>query len=244
MACYDVCVDVPCCEAAEVRKPVDKAAKPVDKAAEPLDQPAPPQPAPVAPAPDTSPFAPQPEPAEKAMPTPEASPSETEPGVLRPAPTPFVPGRVEPPRSIPDVRGMPTAPESPSAPSMPAPAPADTAPAPADAAPAPAKPAPVQPQAGLVPAAEQTSGVIGVWVPTKARVVINGLETTSTGAYREYISHGLKPGAVYKYEIRAQIARDGRLIEKTRTVYLTAGARQRVAFRFEAKPEEAIAARW
>ena len=164
------------------------------------------------------------------MPTPEASPSEAKQGVLRPVPKPPAPGAVQPPTSLPDVRGMPVEPEGPAAPAMPTPAPAE--------------PAPAKPQAGLVPAPEQTRGVVGVWVPAQARVVINGLETTSTGSYREYISHGLKPGAVYQYEIRAQIARDGRLIEKTRTVYLTAGARQRVAFQFEAKPEEAIAARW
>jgi len=234
---YEGCVDVPCCEAAEVRKPVDKGAKP-------SHQPGPPQPEPAAPAPETDLFPPQPGPPEKTMPTPETSPSETKQGMPGPAPEPAAPGGIEPPTSIPDVRGMPAEPEGPAAPSLPAPAPAEPAPVPKDTAPAPAKPAPSQPQAGLIPAAEPTSGVIGVWVPAKARVVINGLGTTSTGAYREYVSHGLKPGAVYKYEVRAQIARDGRLIEKTRTVYLTAGARQRVAFRFEAKPEEAIAARW
>ncbi len=187
--------------------------------------------------PETSLFPPQPEPAESAMPTPEASPSEGKQGVLRPVPNPAAAGAIEPPTSIPDVRGMPAQPEGPAAPAQPTPAPAEPTPAPAE-------PTPAKPQAGLVPAAEQTSGIISVWVPAKARVVINGLETTSTGSYREYISHGLKPGAVYQYEIRAQIARDGRLIEKTRSVYLTAGARQRVAFQFEAKPEEAIAARW
>lgn len=162
------------------------------------------------------------------MPTLEASPSEARPGVLRPVPKRPAPAVDQPPMSIPDVRGVPAEPEGPAA--------APT--------PAPAVPAPARPQAGLAPAAEPTSGVIGVWVPAKARVVINGLETTSTGPYREYVSHGLKPGAVYPYEIRAQIARDGRLIEKIRTVYLTAGAHQRVAFQFEAKPEQAIAARW
>ena len=39
-------------------------------------------------------------------------------------------------------------------------------------------------------------------------------------------------------------SRDGRFIESTRTVYLTAGGRQRVAFDFEAKPEETVAVLW
>jgi uncharacterized protein (TIGR03000 family) len=133
------------------------------------------------------------------------------------------PGLTEPPSIIPEQGGMPGEAEAP---------------------PAPAKPTPAEPQAGVAPAAKQTSGVIGVWVPADARVIINGLETRSTGRHREYVSYGFKPGAVYKYEVRAQIARDGRLIESTRTVYLTAGAHQRVAFHFDAKPEEAIAAAW
>jgi uncharacterized protein (TIGR03000 family) len=75
-------------------------------------------------------------------------------------------------------------------------------------------------------------------------VFINGLETKSRGRYREYVSYGLKPGFTYKYEIRAEITRQGRLVENTGTVYLTAGARKRVAFRLEAEPDEAIAALW
>ena len=45
-------------------------------------------------------------------------------------------------------------------------------------------------------------------------------------------------------EIRARIVRDGRLIKDTRTVYLTAGAREGVAFRFNVNPEEAVATLW
>ena len=233
-SCYGYCWDVACCDSVEVRKPADEPSLPSRPSGQPTL--APPEPT-AAPELETNLFPPQPEPAEPAMPTPEAFPLEAKRGVLRPVPKPPAPAVDQPPTSLPDVRGMPVEPEGPAAPAMPTPAP----PMPT---PAPAEPAPAKPQAGLVPAPEQTRGVVAVWVPAQARVVINGLETTSIGPYREYVSHGLKPGAVYKYEIRAQIARDGRLIEKTRTVYLTAGARQRVAFQFEAKPEEAIAARW
>ena len=76
----------------------------------------------------------------------------------------------------------------------------------------------------------------------KAEVVINGLETRSTGAHRQYVSYGLKPGRTYKYEIRARIVRGGRRIEDTRTVYLQAGARRDIAFRFAPEPDQAIAA--
>jgi len=75
-------------------------------------------------------------------------------------------------------------------------------------------------------------------------VLINGFETKSTGEHREYVSYGLKPGFTYKYEIRARIARDGRLVEDSRTIRLTAGARKAVAFRFAPEPEEVIATLW
>lgn len=72
-------------------------------------------------------------------------------------------------------------------------------------------------------------------------MVINGLVTKSTGAHREYVSYGLRPGYVYKYEIRAQVVRDGQLVEDTSTVYLAAGAHKAVAFRFDPTPEQVVA---
>jgi uncharacterized protein (TIGR03000 family) len=121
-----------------------------------------------------------------------------------------------------------------------APGPAGTLPAPAPAA--PAAPPVSSPSAGVVPDLEGTRGLIAIRVPAEARVFINGLETKSRGGYREYVSYGLKPGLTYKYEIRAEIARRGRPVQNTRTVYLRAGSRKRVAFRLEAEPDEAIAA--
>jgi hypothetical protein len=55
------------------------------------------------------------------------------------------------------------------------------------------------------------------------------------------VSFGLKPGFSYKYEVRAQIVRDGQLVEEARTVSLTAGQRFAVAFGFN-KPAESVAA--
>jgi uncharacterized protein (TIGR03000 family) len=86
--------------------------------------------------------------------------------------------------------------------------------------------------------------LIAVLVPPHARVFINGLETKSRGRSREYVSYGLKPGLTYAYEIRAEMVRQGRLVAHTRTVYLTAGAREQVAFRLDGEPDEAIAALW
>jgi uncharacterized protein (TIGR03000 family) len=158
---------------------------------------------------------------------PEAFPVEPAPALELPRPQA---NELRVPSRLPDEPAMPPRPEQP-------PGPAGTLPEPAPAAP------PVSsPSAGVVPRSEGTQGLIAVWVPAEARVFINGLETKSRGSYREYVSYGLKPGLTYKYEIRAEIARRGGPVQNTRTVYLTAGDRKRVAFRLEAEPEEAIAA--
>jgi len=114
-----------------------------------------------------------------------------------------------------------------------------------DAPPGPAGPTAApdvpQPQADY---GSETGGLIRIDVPADAKVTINGLSTKSTGAQREYASYGLKPGLRYRYEIRAEVVRDGKVIEREQTVFLTAGAQEAVAFRFEPQPDEAIAGLW
>ena len=117
--------------------------------------------------------------------------------------------------------------------------PLDTNPAPAaPAAPAAPSPAPAARTQVLAPDA----GVLTIWVPAEAKVYINGRETRSKGAQREYVSYGLKPGYSYRYQVRAEILRDGKLVEETRDLYLSGGAREAVAFGFEAKTTEGVAA--
>ena len=88
------------------------------------------------------------------------------------------------------------------------------------------------------------SGLLTIWVPGGAKVIVNGLQTKSAGSRRRYVSHGLKPGLSYRYEISAQVVRDGELLEETKVVHLKAGAQEGVAFGFnEAAVEELAAAR-
>jgi uncharacterized protein (TIGR03000 family) len=87
-----------------------------------------------------------------------------------------------------------------------------------------------------------TSGVVTVWAPYDAKITINGLATRSTGSRRQFVSFGLKPGYSYKYEIRAEVLRDGKMLEDTRTVTLTAGQNTAVAFGFTNNPTEGLAA--
>jgi uncharacterized protein (TIGR03000 family) len=86
------------------------------------------------------------------------------------------------------------------------------------------------------------TAILAVSVPADARVIVNGLVTKSTGQRRQFISTGLKPGMTYKYEVEVRVARDGQVLEDTRTVYLTSGAREALAFSPGAKPATAVAA--
>jgi len=88
----------------------------------------------------------------------------------------------------------------------------------------------------------QTSGLLTVWVPANAKVFINGKETTTQGTRRRYVSYGLQSGLTYKYEIRAEVARNGMLAEEEKTVYMTAGAAEGVAFGFNREPSNQVAA--
>lgn len=88
---------------------------------------------------------------------------------------------------------------------------------------------------------QATSGLLTVWVPAKAKVFINGMETKTIGSRRRYVSHGLKPGMTYKYEVRVDIVRDGKIAEETQTVYMTAGANEGLAFGFNTRPVEQVA---
>jgi uncharacterized protein (TIGR03000 family) len=89
--------------------------------------------------------------------------------------------------------------------------------------------------------AEQ-SGVLTVWVPFDAKVTVNGQETRSTGSRRQLVSYDLKPGLSYRYVVKAQVVRDGQLVEDTKSVTMMAGDATAVAFGFNASPAEQVAA--
>ena len=76
------------------------------------------------------------------------------------------------------------------------------------------------------------SGILTVWVPNEAKVTINGLLTKSTGSKRHFVSYGLRPGYTYKYEVKAEVVREGKIVTEEQTVSLTAGEHGGVAFGF------------
>lgn len=97
-----------------------------------------------------------------------------------------------------------------------------------------------EPKSTAVPTPEN-SGVITVWVPFDAKVTVNGLATKSTGSRRQFVSYGLKPGYSYKYQIHAEIARNGQIVEENRTVVLTQGEDTAVVFGLDTHGVESLA---
>lgn len=87
------------------------------------------------------------------------------------------------------------------------------------------------------------SGMLTIWVPYDAKVTINGMATKSTGSRRTFVSYDLKPGFSYKYDVKAEIVRDGKIVEDTKTVVLTAGGNSALAFGFNMAPAEGLAAK-
>ena len=78
----------------------------------------------------------------------------------------------------------------------------------------------------------RATGVLAVRVPADAKVFVNGLETTSTGSYRQYASRNLKPGSSYNYEVRAEVVRNGEPVTETKTATISAGNSAELAFDF------------
>jgi uncharacterized protein (TIGR03000 family) len=85
--------------------------------------------------------------------------------------------------------------------------------------------------ASAEPTAADT-GILTVWVPNEAKVTINGMLTKSTGSKRRFVSYGLNSGYTYKYVVKAEIVREGKVIKEEQTVSLSAGERGGVAFGF------------
>jgi uncharacterized protein (TIGR03000 family) len=98
----------------------------------------------------------------------------------------------------------------------------------------PAAPLPAAPLPGTSTSNTRADGLLAVNVPEDARIFVNGQPTTSTGGMRQYVSRDLRPGFNYSYEVRAEIERDGRMIEQVKTVDIRAGETARVAFDFPA----------
>ena len=84
--------------------------------------------------------------------------------------------------------------------------------------------------------------MLNVRVPADAIVIVNDHPTTSTGNIRRYVSRGLNPGLTYRFEIRAEVKRDGTTISRDKVVDLQANQSADLVFDFDA-PQVASLAR-
>jgi uncharacterized protein (TIGR03000 family) len=71
---------------------------------------------------------------------------------------------------------------------------------------------------------------VTVVVPVDAAVFFDGEATSLTGGRRTFVSPPLEQGKKYRYEVTARWKVDGKQVEQTRTVPVTAGARVSVNF--------------
>jgi uncharacterized protein (TIGR03000 family) len=124
--------------------------------------------------------------------------------------------------------------------SAPAPGPTLTPPYGPSSTPAPSSaPAPTQPPSASNTPAAMNTVVLEVTVPSDAKVIVNDLQTTSTGEHRRYMSRGLLPGRVYQYQVRAEFMRDGKATSDEQTVELTAGDTRSITLGGAAEPKVA-----
>ena len=79
-------------------------------------------------------------------------------------------------------------------------------------------------------AASNTTAHVTVRAPANARVWIGGWETPNTGAVREFDSPPLTPGKQYTYEVKAQWDQNGRMMNQTQQVDVSAGSRSEAVF--------------
>jgi uncharacterized protein (TIGR03000 family) len=103
-------------------------------------------------------------------------------------------------------------------------------------------PEPAVPNSTSIEPARGDLGILTIRVPHDAKVTINGALTKSIGSERKYSCGGLLPGRTYKFEVKAEVVRQGKIVTESQMVSLTAGERNRVAFGFDVRRTEGLAA--
>ena len=111
---------------------------------------------------------------------------------------------------------------------------------PAEKPAADAKPAVAPKEKKSAGESDQGKATFSVQVPDDARVFINNLATKTPGMNRSYVSHGLQTGFRYSYEIRAEVTRNGKLLQETQTVQLEAGQTRTLDFKVLGKPAAVV----
>lgn len=85
------------------------------------------------------------------------------------------------------------------------------------------------PHGTVVPGAEpKGEGQVSVTLPADAKLLFNGAAAPGTGAVRTFRTPALEKGISYRYELTAEVTRDGRTERVTETVVVRAGETAKV----------------
>jgi uncharacterized protein (TIGR03000 family) len=87
----------------------------------------------------------------------------------------------------------------------------------------------VVPSANTTPSSALTA-TITIHVPPNAKVWFDGTPTQQTGEWREFASPPLDRGQTFHYDVRAQWMDNGKMIDQTRRVEVSAGSLANVDF--------------
>ena len=87
-------------------------------------------------------------------------------------------------------------------------------------------PAPAEPEGKPIP--EGAEGQVSVTLPADAKLLFNGTAATGSGAVRTFRTPALQKGVAYRYELTAEVVRDGRVERVTETVVVRAGETAKV----------------
>jgi uncharacterized protein (TIGR03000 family) len=91
---------------------------------------------------------------------------------------------------------------------------------------------------GPAQAQQNETASITIIVPSGAELFIDGERTTQTGSERRFTSPELAKGKKYHYDVLARWKENGKVVERARTVPISAGARVRVSFVDEPKEDD------
>ena len=106
---------------------------------------------------------------------------------------------------------------------------------------APDPPAPAEDKPGEAKSSTDDGSVtLTVDVPRDATLFVNGARTSSAGVTRTFVSRHLESGLNYTYHVRAEISRDGVVIEDSKSVTLQRGERSHLSFTFPQPQVETV----
>ena len=89
-------------------------------------------------------------------------------------------------------------------------------------------------------ARRSSEGVLQVNLPAKAKIFVNGRPTRLTGESRRFVAPNLRNGKQYVYNVKAEMVRDGEVVEQTKQVTIHPGRTTELAFDFQPEVDTSL----